>query len=68
MIKTEDVLMINSNTDHFFTRKSSKLLWNELGKPKIYWLNYPHFSSLLRNVRVINIISDFLYNKKNGSG
>jgi len=61
MINPEEVIMINSNIDHFFTRKSSNLLWKELGKPKIYWLNYPHFSSILNNIRVFGIISEFLY-------
>ncbi len=61
MINPESVIMINSNIDHFFTRKSSNLLWKELGKPQIYWLNYPHFSSILNIEKVYKIISGFLY-------
>lgn len=61
MINHEDVIMLNSNFDHFFTRKSTILLWKELGKPKIYWLNYPHFSSILSKPKTYGIISDFLF-------
>jgi len=59
MINPENVVMINSNLDHFFTKRSTKLLWEELGKPKIYWFNYPHMSSILNKKAVFNIILKF---------
>jgi len=60
LIDPNNVIMINSKIDHFFTRKSSVLLWKELGKPRIYWFLYPHLSSIINNKKVYKLIMDFL--------
>jgi len=59
LIEPKNIIMINSKIDHFFTRKSSVLLWKELGKPRIYWFLYPHLASILNNKKVHNLIMDF---------
>ena len=59
-IDPEKVLMINSKIDHFFSKKSTIMLWEELGKPEIHWYNYPHFSVILNKGRVFKNISDFI--------
>lgn len=59
-INPEKVLMINSRFDFYFPRKSTKKLWEELGRPKIYWLNTTHSSRILLNQRIISKIKQFL--------
>ena len=64
LIDPEKIIMLNSRFDHFFNRKSTELLWNELGKPEIYWFNSPHTSRLICRRRARKIITDFIYNNK----
>jgi hypothetical protein len=60
-INPDNVLMINSKLDFYFSKKSTIQLWEELGKPRIYWLNYFHSSKVLLNGKVIEKIFKFLY-------
>jgi len=60
-INPENVLMINSKFDQYFTKESTTLLWEELGKPKIYWLNNLHTSKILTNPEVIKKITNFIF-------
>lgn len=53
------VLMINSKHDALFSRRSTELLYNEIGKPKIYWLNDFHTTRALRQDAVLKMIFDF---------
>jgi hypothetical protein len=62
-INPENVLMINSKFDQYFTTRSTTLLWEELGKPKIYWLNNLHTSKILSNSKVIKKITNFISQK-----
>ena len=62
-INPENALMINSRFDQYFTKKSTTLLWKELGKPKIYWLNNLHTSKILTNPEVIKKITNFIFQK-----
>ena len=62
-INPENVLMINSKFDQYFTTRSTTLLWEELGKPKIYWLNNLHTSKILTNPKVIKKITNFISQK-----
>jgi len=64
MINPEKVIMINSKFDHFFNKKSTKQLWDELGNPKIYWFNSPHTSKLICNRKVQKTVIDFINNQK----
>ncbi len=59
-IKPDKVLMINSRFDLYFNKKSTTQLWEELGKPKIYWLNKLHSSNIITDKRIIAIIKNFL--------
>jgi len=59
-IDPEKVLMINSKFDFFYTRKSTEQLWDELGRPKIYWLNTMHSSKILTDENIIAKIKQFL--------
>ncbi len=59
-IKPEKVLMINSKFDFYFPRESTKQLWEELGRPKIHWLNTPHSGKVLTNEKIIAEIKQFL--------
>ncbi len=61
-IKPENVLMINSRFDLYFSRKSTNQLWEELGKPKIHWLNKLHSSEILNNGKIFKKITNFLQN------
>ena len=60
MVNHERVLMINSKYDILFCRRSTELLWEELGKPPIIWLNGFHSSGVLRNKIIIKKIFDFI--------
>jgi len=62
-IRPEKVLMLNSRIDHFFSKKSSLMLWEELGRPEIHWFNYFHLSRILNKKPILKNISVFL-NKK----
>jgi predicted esterase len=66
LINPERIIMINSRFDHFFNKKSTVLLWNELGNPKIYWLNSMHTSRLICKKKVQKIIVDFINDDKQG--
>jgi hypothetical protein len=57
------VLMINSRFDMYFSRRSTRYLWKELGKPEIRWFSRLHSSSILKNKKVLEIVNNFL-NKK----
>jgi hypothetical protein len=59
-ISPEKVLMINSRFDFYFNKKSTCQLWEELGRPKIYWLNALHSSKILNNGNIIAKIKQFL--------
>jgi hypothetical protein len=59
-INPQKVLMLNSRMDHYFSKKSSKMLWEELGKPEIHWFNYLHFSRILNKKLILKNISLFL--------
>jgi len=59
-IKPKKVLMINSTFDFYFPKNSSLQLWEELGRPKICWLNKLHSSSILNDKKVIKEIKHFL--------
>jgi hypothetical protein len=63
MIDTNKVIMINSRFDFYFSRKSIRYLWKELGKPEIMWPGFMHSSNLLRKERLINIIYNFFTGK-----
>ncbi len=47
MITPEEVLMINAAFDPFIPKKSSKDLWNKMGRPKRYMLPSGHITSYL---------------------
>ncbi|MCL4415158.1 MAG: alpha/beta hydrolase [Actinobacteria bacterium] len=59
-INPENVLMINSRFDHYFSKKSTKELWEALGKPRIYWFNRLHTSKLILNPRIFEKIYEFI--------
>jgi len=59
-LNPKNILMINSKLDFYFSKKSTTRLWEELGKPEIYWLNNFHTSKILRNKKVINKTLDFI--------
>lgn len=59
-INPDNVLMINSRLDHYFSRKSTSSLWEELGKPEIHWYNYPHFSGIINRKEIFKTITEFL--------
>lgn len=59
-IKPEKVLMINSKFDFYFPKDSTEQLWEELGKPKILWLNKMHSSKILTDKKIIKEITNFL--------
>lgn len=60
LINKDKILMINSRFDHYFNKKSTIELWKNIGKPKIYWFNKFHTSSILKNSKVQKIILDFI--------
>jgi len=53
------ILMINSRFDLYFSRKSTIYLWEELGRPRIKWINNLHSSKILRNKKLLEVIYDF---------
>jgi hypothetical protein len=59
-VSSGNTIMINSRFDILFCRESTLDLWEELGKPKIYWFNEFHTSGALSNKRIQKIIFDFL--------
>jgi len=61
-IKPEKVLMINSKFDFYFSKTSTLQLWEELGRPKIYWLNKLHSSKILTDEKIIAEVKNFLLN------
>jgi hypothetical protein len=63
MINTNKVIMINCRLDFYFSRKSIRYLWKELGKPEIIWSGFMHSSNILKKDRLINIIYDFFTEK-----
>jgi hypothetical protein len=63
MIDTNKVIMINSRLDAYFSRKSTRYLWKELGKPEIIWSGLLHSSSILTKDKIINIIYKFFTEK-----
>jgi hypothetical protein len=62
-INPEKVLMLNSRIDHFFSKKSSRMLWEELGRPEIHWFNYFHLSRILNKKLILKNITVFLKKK-----
>jgi len=58
-INPKNIMMINSRIDHFFSKKSTVKLWDSLGKPEIYWLNYPHVSKIISRKNVFERIIQF---------
>ncbi|MHB1375968.1 MAG: alpha/beta hydrolase family protein [Candidatus Humimicrobiaceae bacterium] len=62
-INPKKVLMLNSRMDHYFSKKSSIMLWEELGKPEIHWFNYLHFSGILNKKLILKNIALFLKKK-----
>ena len=64
-INPEKVLMLNSRIDHFFSRKSSLMLWEELGRPEIHWFNYFHLSRILNKKLILKNITAFLKKQSN---
>lgn len=62
-INPQKVLMLNSRMDHYFSKKSSIMLWKELGKPEIHWFNYLHFSGILNKKLILKNIALFLKKK-----
>jgi hypothetical protein len=64
-IRADDVLMINSKFDFFFNKESVLQLWQELGNPKLYWLNSLHSSAVLTNKKVQNLIFNFILSNGN---
>ncbi len=66
-IKPDRVLMINSKVDHYFTKRSTKMLWEELGKPDIYWVNRLHTSKILSNRHILKIVLGFFRIAEKGS-
>ena len=63
-INPEKVLMLNSRIDHFFSKKSSLMLWEELGRPEIHWFNYFHLSRILNKKLILKNITSFLKKSK----
>ena len=59
-INPENVIMINSKFDHLFSKKSTKKLWDALGKPQAYWFNRPHTNKMILNPRVFEKIYEFI--------
>ncbi|MCE5329793.1 hypothetical protein LLG07_05630, partial [bacterium] len=59
-IDPKKVLMINSNIDHFFSKKSTICLWEGLGKPEIHWYNYPHLSNILNKRKIFKTVEEFI--------
>jgi hypothetical protein len=59
-IAPKNALMINSRFDLYFSRKSINQLWEELGRPKIRWLNKFHSSEILNNGKIFKEINEFL--------
>jgi len=63
-IDSQKVMMINSRMDHYFSKKSSVMLWEELGRPEIHWFNYLHFSRILNKKLILKNIALFLKKKQ----
>ena len=63
MLDPSKVLMINSRFDLYFSRRSTKYLWRELGKPEIKWLNRLHSSNIMKNKKVLETVQKFLTEK-----
>ena len=61
-IDPQKILMINSRFDHYFPKKSTLQLWRELGRPKIYWFAKLHTSKILINLKIFDIILNFIKN------
>ena len=59
MVDQGKVLMINSRFDMYFSRRSARYLWKELGRPRIRWINNLHSSKILKNKRIQRIVFDF---------
>ncbi len=59
MVDPRKILMINSRLDMYFSRRSSRCLWKELGRPQIIWVNNLHSSKILRNRKLQETISGF---------
>ena len=65
-ISPEKVLMINAKFDFYFSKKSTRQLWEELGRPKIHWLNTLHSSKILTDEKIIAKIRLFLLDQSAG--
>jgi hypothetical protein len=61
-VDTKKVFMVNSRFDLYFNKKSTTQLWEELGKPKIFWINKLHSSSIIINKKIAAGIKNFLLN------
>ncbi len=59
-IQPSNALMINSRYDFYFSKTSTGQLWEELGRPEIYWLNKLHTSKILRNEKIATKIKNFI--------
>lgn len=59
-IQPRKALMINSRYDFYFSKISTSQLWEELDRPKIYWLNKLHTSKILSNEKIATKIKNFI--------
>lgn len=59
-IGTERILMVNARFDVYFSKKSTLALWEQLGKPEIYWLRDFHSNRILTRKTVYQKIIQFL--------
>jgi len=59
MIDPGNILMINSMFDLYFSIRSVRGLWRQLGRPTLNWTAAPHSSRILVNNKIINMIYDF---------
>ncbi|MBC7333897.1 MAG: alpha/beta hydrolase family protein [Actinobacteria bacterium] len=64
-VDPKKVLMINSRLDFYFSKRSTMELWEELGKPRIYWLNYFHTTKILTKPHIIQKIASEILDLQN---
>ncbi len=54
------VLMLNATFDFYFSRQSTRRLWEELGKPEILWPANFHSGKIITDSHVLQKINHFL--------
>jgi hypothetical protein len=59
MVDPDRILMVNSRLDFYFSRRSTKYLWEELGRPRIRWINRFHSSKILIDQKIQDMIYGF---------